>query len=307
MDDAAVRKLRGPRPGARRLLEWLTGAADGAGETEDGFADGAADGARASGPPFLVVLSAHPDDEVVGAGSRLARLRRAVFLTVTDGAPRDGRDARRQGFPTIPAYAAARRRELAEALRLAGINPARAEGLGIPDQEAALRLAALAGQVAARLAQLRPDAVLTHPYEGGHPDHDAAAFAAHAACRLLAGRAPVLLEMTSYHNGPGGLTPGVFLPAGEGAEAGGEAAVRLTPGERRFKRRLLDCFATQRSVLALFPLEQERFRPAPRYDFTRPPHQGPLFYELNPWGMSGDRFRRLAGEALAELGLEGPL
>jgi hypothetical protein len=38
-----------------------------------------------------------------------------------------------------------------------------------------------------------------------------------------------------------------------------------------------------------------------------PPHAGPLHYERQPWGMSGERWRNLAQAALLELGLENPL
>jgi len=35
------------------------------------------------------------------------------------------------------------------------------------------------------LLQEKPGAVIAHAYEGGHPDHDAAAIAVHYACRLI--------------------------------------------------------------------------------------------------------------------------
>jgi hypothetical protein len=66
---------------------------------------------------------------------------------------------------------------------------------------------------------------------------------------------------------------------------------------------MLDCFATQRQVLAAFPVGTERLRPAPRYDFTKAPHPGQLFYENFPWGMTGERFRQLAAEARDAPGL----
>jgi hypothetical protein len=75
----------------------------------------------------------------------------------------------------------------------------------------------------------------------------------------------------------------------------------LGEAERALKRRLIDCFATQKLVLADFPIELERFRPAPAYDFTRPPHEGRLHYEAYDWGMDGVRWRILAREALAAL------
>jgi LmbE family N-acetylglucosaminyl deacetylase len=250
-----------------------------------------------------VIIAAHPDDEVIGAGSRLPRLREAVLVHVTDGSPRDLGDAHACGFSTREEYANARRRELQAALVLAGLRPQQARELGCVDQEASLKLVDLSRRTAALLRELQPEMVLTHPYEGGHPDHDATAFIVHAACRLLRQQGlptPAVVEMTSYHNSPAGIRPGEFLPNGDGV-----TTVALSKEERDLKQQMFDCYPTQRNTLSLFPIGIERFRPAPRYDFTRPPHEGQLFYEGFPWGMSGDRFRSLAREALGRLEMSG--
>jgi LmbE family N-acetylglucosaminyl deacetylase len=245
----------------------------------------------AGGPVHMPVLliAAHPDDETIGLGGTLPRLGDLRILHVTDGAPRDGRDAAAHGFATLADYAAARRAELAAALRLAGQDPARAETLGIPDQDAALHLPALAAAILDRLRSWRPALVITHPYEGGHPDHDATAFAAALACRRAGG--PALVEMTSYHAAPSGIATGRFLPA-EGCP---EVTLPLDDATRDMKRRMLACFASQAATLGQFEVPpEERLRPAPAYDFARPPHPGQLFYERFPWGMTGARFRDLA-------------
>jgi LmbE family N-acetylglucosaminyl deacetylase len=248
----------------------------------------------------LLIVAAHPDDEVISTGAQLPRFRGVRLLHVTDGAPRNLRDAAAVGFEGWQAYAKARRAELLAALALAGIVPGHADQLGIPDQATSLQMVELAEAFAGEFRKYGTEIVMTHPYEGGHPDHDATAFATHAACELIRQRhrrAPAIVEMTSYHAGPGGRVMFGFLPRPE-VEV---TTLVLGEAERAFKRQLIDCFSTQKAVLADFPLELERFRPAPAYDFTRPPHAGRLHYEAYDWGMDGVCWRILAREALAAL------
>lgn len=84
-----------------------------------------------------------------------------------------------------------------------------------------------------------------------------------------------------------------------------EIVLRLSRDDEAFKRKLVDCYRSQRNTLALFPVDIERFRPTPTYDFTRAPHDGTLYYERFDWGMTGERFRSLARDALARFDLQG--
>lgn len=247
----------------------------------------------------LMIVVAHPDDETIAIGGQMPRVRDALLLHVTDGAPRDGEDARRHSFTAAADYAMARRQELAAALMAGEAAGMRLAALDIPDKQAFLDLAGLARRLIKLLAQECAAAVLTHAYEGGHPDHDAAAFAVHAACHCLGAEyQPAIIEMPFYHACDGQMICGRFL--------GGEAEERIVPlAERdlRRKQRMVDCFATQREMLRQFPLTPERFRLAPSYDFREPPHPGLLLYEMFGWGVSGTEWRRRASHALDALGL----
>ena len=159
----------------------------------------------------VMIVVAHPDDETIGLGAQLARFEDALLVHVTDGAPRDGHDARNYGFATSADYAAARQAELAAALDAGEAGHVRTTGLDVPDKEAWRDLAGVARRIADLLRAEKPAVVFTHACEGGHPDHDAAAFAVHAACRL-APDPPAVLEFPLYHRGPGRLVTGQFLP-----------------------------------------------------------------------------------------------
>jgi LmbE family N-acetylglucosaminyl deacetylase len=249
----------------------------------------------------VMVIAAHPDDETIGLGATLRLFQDGLLLHVTDGAPRDGHDMEAHGFAAPADYAAARQRELSAALAAGGAGRLRRAGLGLPDGEAWHDLADLARRVCGMVRAKRPAAIFVHPYEGGHPDHDATCFAAHAVCRMLGDSGPTLLEMTSYHRGDAGRVTGTFLPGGAA-----EIAVVLNDSERRCRSAMLACFATQQAVLAGFETAVERYRVAPHYDFTRPPHQGRLYYEGEAWGTAGALWRENAAAALAALGLPAP-
>jgi N-acetylglucosamine malate deacetylase 2 len=248
----------------------------------------------------IAIVVAHPDDETIGIGGQLPRLRGVTLVHVTDGAPDNDEAAKAHGFATPEAYAAARHQELQAALALARITEDALVSLGVADQEASLHLPDLAGRLTGLFDERRIDLVVTHAFEGGHPDHDAAAFAVHAAAALMPRRRrePAIVEMPFYHFGPMGWTMQRFISAGPP-----ELEIRLHDEQRRRKQAMLDAHVTQRQVLSMVAADVERFRPAPAYDFTILPNEGRLLYDLHGWGMNGPRWRALAIAALKDLGL----
>jgi LmbE family N-acetylglucosaminyl deacetylase len=245
----------------------------------------------------VMLVVAHPDDEVIGAASRLMAFGPSIGLVhLTDGAPRNMADARRAGCATRREYARIRHCERDAALLAGCITLRCGIALDIPDQDSSHRLGEVTRRIASLLAGHRTDIVATHAYEGGHPDHDAAAFAVQVACDRLGheGRAPVRIEFASYYGTSDGICTGDFLP-GTGSEV---RTIELTTMEQAAKRRMLDAFMTQRETLRPFGTAHERFRIAPHYDFTRPPHAGLLYYERYDWGIQGDRWRSAAIAAL---------
>jgi len=263
-------------------------------------------------PGRLLVVAAHPDDETIGAGATMGELARVGFclgvLHVTDGAPRDPR-LRPWSRGRSPEEAArVRRAEAHAALDAQGVAGAvLLPSLGVPDLRAAFALAAIARAVAERIAAMDATVVVTHPYEGGHPDHDAVAFAVHAAVRIAGARGltAALAEMTSYHWADGALVTARFRDGGPRPPCDRVWAARLDAAARARKRRMLDAFASQASVLAPFGVDDEPIRCAPEYDFSRPPHAGVVHYETLPFGVRAADVCALMRSAARELGAPG--
>lgn len=244
----------------------------------------------------ILILAAHPDDETIGASLLLSRFPQSSVAFLTDGAPRDTRFWPAGVNGSREAYAENRRQEAFHALHHAGISRQRVFWLAGVDQEAAFEISMLAERFAKLITEIRPEAVITHAYEGGHPDHDSAAVVATIATSLLE-NSPLTLEMTSYHARDGRCVTGEFL---DSASSPG-IHFQLSNLDRDRKRRMMDAYASQRLVLENFPIDCERLRLAPEYNFGEPPHLGKLWYECMGWPMTGARWRELATSALAGL------
>lgn len=248
-----------------------------------------------------LIVAAHPDDEVIGLGSRLGEFQQLqAIVHVTDGAPRSGPDVTNAGFSTWREYSDQRRREFETAMIQAGVQPHRQLCLWCPDQRALYRVTSHARRLKALFTRLKVAHVFTHPYEGGHPDHDATAASVRAAVEMLRSEghpAPLIVEFASYHNSPDGLESECFLP-------GGNSPVRdriLTAAQQSTKQKIFRCYTTQQNILAWFPIRNEPLRLAPNYDFSKAPHEGALLYETFGWGITGGHWRRVAAGALQKI------
>jgi LmbE family N-acetylglucosaminyl deacetylase len=240
--------------------------------------------------PSCLVIVAHPDDEIVGAGCLLSRLDRVVVIHLTG----DGTSTELEEVENLEI----RKEECIAALSIAQVPRERVVDLDLADLP--YHLTDLTKTVTSHLQRVSPEIVLTHAYEGGHPDHDATAFASHASLKLLQDsgiRPPVLFEMALHPSTDGQGKVIDFLPNSS------KEITTLVPDReaRDLKRKMYACFETQRDVLESSPLGPERFRESPDYDLRVPSYDERLHYENFYDDITLDKWQSLASEALREL------
>jgi LmbE family N-acetylglucosaminyl deacetylase len=226
----------------------------------------------------VLIVTAHPDDETLAFGTLMRRLGGVRIVLATDGSPRDMLSQQRLGFDSVGAYRDARHAELIAALAVAGLAPAQLIRLEFPDKQLAGNLTPFAAALRRLFDERQIEAVLTHAYEGGHPDHDAVAAAVTLATR---GSAIEVVEAPFYRSRNGRFAVQSFTPI-EGIPI---VETPLTPQEAAHKLGMVACYPSQAGLLDGFQPRVERFRHMPAHDFTQPPNGGEVDYEKTffPW------------------------
>ncbi|MEV4615485.1 PIG-L family deacetylase [Kitasatospora sp. NPDC049258] len=206
--------------------------------------------------PRVLVVAAHPDDEVLGFGGTIALLAaagiRLRLVSVTEGeASHPHSDT-----PVARDLAPVRTRELRQALGRLGAD-VQAVSLGIPDGRVARYEHELTGLLA---GQLRDCDLCVAPFgQDLHPDHEAAgraALAAGAARDVPVWEYPVW----AWH----WAAPGdARLPWHRAAR------IQLPPGALARKHAALECFRSQTRPLGAGPGDEAILPPAELAHFRR--------------------------------------
>jgi len=222
----------------------------------------------------ILILVAHPDDEVVACAASIARARAAgadiYALYLTHGCL-----ARDVVWPwqrkDYDARVATRHNEAEQAAAQLGIRP-----IGWSSRAARQlwrELPQVLAQVQAAVEQIRPDQLWVPAYEGGNPDHDGL----NAVGFKMKARLSVL-EFAEYNFFGGKARSNRFISSDETVRV-----TDLTQGERAAKRAVLNIYASERGNLSSIGVDQESYRPLAAYDYRQPPHQGGLWYARFQW------------------------
>jgi LmbE family N-acetylglucosaminyl deacetylase len=189
-----------------------------------------------------MVVSPHPDDEILGAGGLIRAAARAgcemSILSVTDG---------EAAYPDWPGLEDVRCQELRDALSAVTPLTVTVERLKIPDgrvNEHRARLFATLDR------SVTPSTLLVAPYErDGHPDHDATG---EVCCHIAKSRAATLWRYpvwTWHHSKPDRFA--------------GDAWGRLQLGaaDVQAKARAIGCFKSQLRPAGRAPIVPEHVLP----------------------------------------------
>ncbi len=222
----------------------------------------------------ILVLVAHPDDEVVASAASIAAARAdgaavcALYLT-------NGCLAQSALWPwqrkRHDAFVSRRLAEAEEAATALGLQPVGWSSR--PARSLWRELPQVFDDVQAALAQLRPDQVWVPAYEGGNPDHDAL----NAIGYKLKPRVSVL-EFAEYNYFGGRKHSQAFVSTDNTTRV-----LTLSPHEKLVKQGLLRLYASEACNLSSLRVEQESYRPIASYNYALPPHQGTLWYERFRW------------------------
>lgn len=249
----------------------------------------------------IAVVVAHPDDESIAFGAQLSRFPGSMMIHVTDGAPTDPKEWKQKGFETQGQYRDTRSHELNTALDIAGHTGLRTS-LGLSDQEASFQLVENAKRLAELFVKHNTKFVLTHSYEGGHPDHDATAFAVHAAKRLMEkeGLNLEIIEAPLYRGGTSGSVWQSFVPSQDTETF----KLQLTEEDRHLKEKLFEAHKSQSETFPKVSTTEEWLREAPNYDFTKAPNEGILSRIFTTAGITNEKWLELTTTAEEALGFK---
>jgi LmbE family N-acetylglucosaminyl deacetylase len=222
----------------------------------------------------ILLLAAHPDDEVVGCCAAIGRARAqgssVSILFLTTGIP--GRE--RLWFWQRSHYSNYVERRRAEARQVCtGLGAQIVAFSDVPSRELAAYLNKARKLVLEHFSTAPADMLWVPAYEGGHPDHDMANFIG----STLRGKAQVW-EYSEYNFFGEKTRSNVFFAAN-----GSELQLTLSSEERQAKTNALNMYASERRNLNYVRTEQEMFRPLAEYDYKQQPHAGTLFYRRYAW------------------------
>lgn len=222
----------------------------------------------------ILVLAAHPDDEVVACCTAIRRAKAQgaeVFVHYLTNGCIARQTLWRWQRKNYESNVMTRMIECIDVARELGLTltgfsdrPARHLWRNLSDVYHEIEIATQTRGI---------DQLWVPAYEGGNADHDGLnGLAARFKDRLS------ILEFAEYNYSGGKAHSNSFLQSN-----GSEITLTLTREEAQFKKEMLKRYVSEQGNLGYVKTVQESFRPLASYDYTRPPHEGTLWYARFHW------------------------
>ncbi|MFX0194970.1 MAG: PIG-L deacetylase family protein [Candidatus Hodarchaeota archaeon] len=250
-----------------------------------------------------MVIAPHQDDEVIGAGGKIIQTikkgGRVFVVYVTNSVPKN--HVKMMPLPQLGEFLVTlnRRIEAKIAMTLAGVplknlffldyNSRILEGYSnYPNSELTELVIELEGKIRNLIERLRPKEIYVSAYEGGHCDHDLINFiVSRIASELKLKR---VYEMpyypTNYPDYKKGLKYSIFqefIPSNRDQLTSSYKIIQLelNKEEKGLKLKMLKVFRSQNPFIIRYMNKSDKFRLLPKYDYTKPPHEGELYRQGN--------------------------
>ncbi|MBT3720945.1 PIG-L family deacetylase [archaeon] len=214
----------------------------------------------------ILIIGAHPDDVEFSTGRLMLKRKgentHVVILT-------DGRKGQVNDIEiSEKKYAIIRIKESIRALQKLGIKNENRYFLGYRDQELTFQSLAI-NKIKKIIQKIQPDYILVHPYEGAHPDHDAAHVFTYIAAKKAKYSLNNIIEYSSYNHFGGKYNLQEFIP-----KETREIILNPTKKEQTKWSTIMREFKSQKTLQKIeIPKSKfEKYRKLPNYNYTKLPY-----------------------------------
>ena len=217
----------------------------------------------------ILFIIPHPDDEIVGSCTIIKRLikdgKKIFLFFVTNGVISE----KSMWFwrkKLIKKMIHIRKKEMKQCMELLDINDFFFQN--IPTRTLKENIFETYTKIKKIINSKKIDTIFCPAYEGGHQDHDISNFICSRFLDLCE-----IFEFPEYNFFNRKINCNTFIDKNNF-----EKVIKLNSQEIIFKKKCMDTYRSERRNLNYIRIESEAYRVIKKYDYSKPPHVGVLFY-----------------------------
>ena len=217
----------------------------------------------------LLFIIPHPDDEIVGSCSIIRRYKhdgKKVFLFFVTNGVLSKEHVWFWEKNQIERMIDIRKKEMKLSVRMLDLEDYFFQN--IPTRTLKEKISETYNKIKKIIQLKKIDTIFCPAYEGGHQDHDVSNF----ICSRLSNICNIY-EFPEYNYFNRKINCNSFITKHKN-----EITLKLSDEEKSFKRKCLQIYESEKKNLNYIKINSESFRPIEKYDYSKPPHRGVLFY-----------------------------